>query len=116
MWKFRALVLIGLYAVTLPASACQQILVEHPGIGQTAEMLAEAVVTSSLPDLGRQANRLDPARILTLRLTKVLKGKAPEVLQIPTSPCYVGDHQPGQAVTLVRFPGAEYHLVERPQR
>jgi hypothetical protein len=116
MTIFRVLVLTAMTGFAPLASACQQILADHPGIRDSAELVAEAVVVSSTPVPGRTPNAMDPARVLDVRLIRVIKGKAPKTLKIPTVPCYVGGYNPGRLVTVVRFPDGEYHVVERPQR
>jgi hypothetical protein len=116
MVRFLVLVLVAVSCWISTASACQQILVDHPSIRESAELVAEAVVASNAPAPGRTPNAMDPARVLHLRLTKVIKGKSARALHVKTVPCYVAAYEPGRLVTLVRLPGGEYHVVERPQR
>ena len=116
MIKFliTGLVLIG--SSSFPASACQQILASSPAIRKNADLVLEATVVSTEPDQGREPSPGDPARILRLEVTRIVKGKVGRSISLPTTGCYVPAYDAGELVTVVRFPGGEYHVVPRHQQ
>ena len=116
MIKFliAGLVLVG--AFSFPVSACQQILASSQAIRKNADLVLEAKVASTEPDHGREPSPGDPARILRLDVTRIVKGKVGRSISIPTTGCHVPVYGAGELVKVVRFPGGKYHVVPRHQQ